>query len=46
MKILDISIWYELFGLNCKKGNIYGVPLGCISHALDPFGFQGHVGHF
>ena len=39
MKILNISTWYELFGLNCKKGNIYGVALGCISHASDSFGF-------
>ena len=42
MKILDVGTWYELFGLNCqrkkKKKNLQ-VPLCCISHALNPFGF-------
>jgi len=23
MKILDVGTWYELFGLNCQKGQIY-----------------------
>ena len=27
MKILDVGTWYELFGLNCQKGKIYGYLL-------------------
>ena len=40
MKILDVSIWYNLVGLNCQKGgeNLQ-VLLRCLSHALNPFGF-------
>ena len=40
MKILDVGTWYELFGLNCQKGKNLQVTLGCISLALDPFGFR------
>ena len=40
MKILDVSTWNEFFGLICQKGNLQ-VPLGSISHALDPFWVWG-----
>ena len=41
MIILDVGTWYNLFGLNCQKGEkkYLQVLLKCLSHALDPFGF-------
>ena len=43
MIILDVGIGYDLCGLDCqngKKKNKSRGTLRCLSHALDPLGFE------
>ena len=43
MIILDVGIGYNLCGLDCQKGKKKKKSKGtlrCLSHALDPLGFE------